>query len=299
MATCQRFPQSVQFTFQHKTYLTYEEAKQALINKNLLPAEPAVVFYYSGNPRTEHVMMAVGSKHDSSKPLILTESITPEEAEKLTDIIGDGEIHIPVTTPDGETIYLETIIDVINFLAQAIDTDNYIGEFDYSNNLSKIFEDYRSPEYVNGIYTYKVHTDSDHDSLFQLEIYIDEDGNEVQIFTDEKGKKKTRKFNGTGWTKTDDVIPFTKEYLQEIITGGSIDDSKISLSTTWSSKKINDKLNNLSLDSDAIMTRWVDPESGEETEVTQSKWNENALETMKNSGADWGAISELERLKKK
>lgn len=102
-ASCQRYPQSVQFTFQHKTYLTYDDAKRALINKNLLEAEPAVVFYYSGNPRTEHVMLGIGNKHNSSQPLIITESISPEEVTMLTSIIGDEPINIPITDESGKS----------------------------------------------------------------------------------------------------------------------------------------------------------------------------------------------------
>lgn len=282
--SCQRYPQSVQFTFQHKTYLTYDDAKRALINKNLLEAEPAVVFYYSGNPRTEHVMLGIGNKHDSSQPLIITESISPEEVTRLISIIGDEPINIPITDESGEITYLTTITSAINYLANAVDLNNFLGDYDYSNNLAKIFEGFYYPKYSNGIYTYKIHTDDDNDTLAQLEIYLDEEGNTVQVFTDENGKKLTRTRLNDKWTASNDVIPFTKEYLQDIIGTTIIDDSKMSLKSTWSSKKISDEIDSriavIEIDSENVYTDYEDPDTHEVSRISQSEWNKKLLEDL-------------------
>lgn len=281
---CQRYPQSVQFTFQHKTYLTYDDAKRALINKNLLEAEPAVVFYYSGNPRTEHVMLGIGNKHDSSQPLIITESISPEEVTRLTSIIGDEPINIPITDESGEITYLTTITSALNYLANAVDLNNFLGDYDYSNNLAKIFEDFYYPKYANGVYTYKIHTDDDNDTLAQLEIYLDEEGNTVQVFTDENGKKLTRTRLNDKWTASNDVIPFTKEYLQDIVGTTIIDDSKMSLKSTWSSKKISDEIDSriavIEIDSENVYTDYEDPDTHEVSRISQSEWNKKLLEDL-------------------
>lgn len=283
-ASCQRYPQSVQFTFQHKTYLTYDDAKRALINKNLLEAEPAVVFYYSGNPRTEHVMLGIGNKHDSSQPLIITESISPEEVTMLTSIIGDEPINIPITDESGKITYLTTITSALNYLANAVDLNNFLGDYDYSNNLAKIFEGFYYPKYANGIYTYKIHTDDDNDTLAQLEIYLDEEGNTVQVFTDENGKKLTRTRLNDKWTASNDVIPFTKEYLQDIVGTTIIDDSKMSLKSTWSSKKISDEIDSriavIEIDSENVYTDYEDPDTHEVSRISQSEWNKKLLENL-------------------
>lgn len=84
------YPQSIQFTFQHKTYLSYDEAKKALIDKNLLEAELAVVFYYSGDMKTEHVLLGVGNKHDALNPLLVTDTFSPSEASALANLLGDA-----------------------------------------------------------------------------------------------------------------------------------------------------------------------------------------------------------------
>lgn len=296
MATnCQRYPQAIQFTFRHKTYLSYDEAKRALINKNLLEAEPAVVFYYSGNPRTEHVMFGIGNKHDSSQPLIITESITPSEAEKLTSLIGEEEINIPIHNEYGEPVYITTITSAINYLAQAIDTDNYLGDYDYSNDIAKIFESMISPKYSNGVYTYRIHMPDGSDTIAQLELYTDENNHINQVFLNQEGKKVTRKKINQAWTSLSEVIPFTKEYLEQIIGTGSINDNIISLNSTWSSQKISNELKRITLDTDSIFTEYTDPSTGETNTITQAEWNSKIIKDFNDKlievMPDWSPIN--------
>lgn len=179
---------------------------------------------------------------------------------------------------------MTTITSALNYLANAVDLNNFLGDYDYSNNLAKIFEGFYYPKYANGIYTYKIHTDDDNDTLAQLEIYLDEEGNTVQVFTDENGKKLTRTRLNDKWTASNDVIPFTKEYLQDIVGTTIIDDSKMSLKSTWSSKKISDEIDSriavIEIDSENVYTDYEDPDTHEVSRISQSEWNKKLLEDL-------------------
>lgn len=297
MKRCSNYPQSIQFTFQHKTFLSFEDAKRALVNKNLLPAEPAVVFYYAGNPRKEHVMLGIGNEHDSSEPLIITESISPTEAEQITSVLGNDPIQIPVYTEDGEVSYITTVTGALNYLANAVDTDNFLGDFDSGDDLNEAFADFAYPAKESGVYTYKIHYDDGSNSMAQLEIYTDNDNNSVQIYTDSEGHKVTRTKKNGAWTEPVDVIPFTSEYLQSIVGEQVINDAVTSRNTTWSSYRIEREINavkndvtdlqekvesgNFNLDADNINTTYVDPDTGISEEVSQQEFNERVVDDIK------------------
>lgn len=297
MKRCSNYSQSIQFTFQHKTFLSFEDAKRALVNKNLLPAEPAVVFYYAGNPRKEHVMLGIGNEHDSSEPLIITESISPSEAEQILTVLGNEPIQIPVYTEDGDVSYITTVTGALNYLATVVDTDNFLGDFDSGDDLDKAFADFAYPFKENGVYTYKIHYDDGTNSIAQLEIYTDNDNRTVQTYTNPEGHKVTRTKKNGIWSKPVDVIPFTVEYLQSIIGDKIINDAVISKNSTWSSYRIELEVNEVKrdvanlqekiesgdfkLDAENVDTTYVDPDTGISEEVSQQEFNERVVDDIK------------------
>lgn len=297
MKRCSNYSQSIQFTFQHKTFLSFEDAKKALVNKNLLPAEPAVVFYYAGNPRKEHVMLGIGNEHDSSEPLIITESISHSEAEQILTVLGNESIQIPVYTEDGDVSYITTVTGALNYLATVVDTDNFLGDFDSGDDLDEAFADFAYPFKESGVYTYKIHYDDGTNSIAQLEIYTDNDNRTVQTYTNSEGHKVTRTKKNGIWSKPVDVIPFTVEYLQSIIGDKIINDAVISKNSTWSSYRIELEVNEVkrdvanlqekiesgdfNIDAENVDTTYIDPDTGISEEVSQQEFNERVVDDIK------------------
>lgn len=67
--------ESIQFTFNKKPFPTRDKAIDALCAKNLLPAEPAVAFYYDENKKMK-MILAVGTVHNLSTPLFIEDKDT-------------------------------------------------------------------------------------------------------------------------------------------------------------------------------------------------------------------------------
>lgn len=252
MAYCYNKDQIVKFLANTETQPDYASAVELLSRKNLMYGEPAVAKYRTTDGKIK-ILMAVGADNTGTEILFLHE--TPESVsevvEKITNIesiIGSGKIDSSV----GNTTNLTDAINWLNSQLSSQKPDSSVNYNDLLNIPSindvslignKSLEELGiqpKGDYVND--PSYVHTDNN----FTNEL-LEKLQNLANIKTIGAGLALTPEgiLVNTGGTGT-----------------GSIDDSSISYSTTWSSAKINNMIET-SISSATLDGGSIDAESWE------------------------------------
>lgn len=110
--------ESIQFTFNKKPFSTRDRAVDALCAKNLLPAEPAVAFYYDDKKKL-NMLLAIGSFPNTPSPLFIED----KEAIIENSSIGETLDYVEQVKANAGTVLLDDDFDkYLNILYQNAST---------------------------------------------------------------------------------------------------------------------------------------------------------------------------------